>query len=89
MKITVKTALLALSLAFGTALAADAPAAATPGAVIADTTRVEAEVLGVDKKSRTVTLKGPEGNVFDVTVGKEVKNFPQIKVGDRVVAEYA
>ena len=91
MKTTVKAALLALSLAFGTAFAADAPApaTATPGAVVADTTRVEAEVLGVDKKSRTVTLKGPEGNIFDVTVGKEVKNFPQIKVGDRVVAEYA
>lgn len=89
MKIAANAALLALSLAFGNVLAADAPAAATPGAVLADTTRVEAEVVGVDKKSRTVTLKGPEGNVFDVTVGKEVKNFPQIKVGDRVIAEYA
>lgn len=87
MKIAANAALLALSLAFGNVLAADAPAAATPGAVLADTTRVEAEVVGVDKKSRTVTLKGPEGNVFDVTVG--VKNFPQIKVGDRVIAEYA
>ena len=89
MKIAANAALLALSLAFGNVLAADAPAAATPGAVLADTTRVEAEVVGVDKKSRTVTLKGPEGNVFDVAVGKEVKNFPQIKVGDRVIAEYA
>ncbi len=91
MKTAVKAAVLALSLAFGTAFAADAPApaTATPGAVIADTTRVEAEVIGVDKKSRTVTLKGPEGNIFDVTVGKAVKNLPQIKVGDRVIAEYA
>lgn len=48
MKIAANAALLALSLAFGNVLAADAPAAATPGAVLADTTRVEAEVVGVD-----------------------------------------
>ena len=70
MKTTVKAALLALSLAFGTAFAADAPApaTATPGAVIADTTRVEAEVLGVDKKSRTVTLKLKKGGGLRETV---------------------
>ena len=86
MKIAANAALLALSLAFGNVLAADAPAAATPGAVLADTTRVEAEVVGVDKKSRTVTLKGPEGNVFDVTVGKEVKNLPDIlPLTDKVI----
>ncbi len=93
MKFTAKATLIALALAFGTAFAADAPApaatATTPGAVIADVTRVEAEVVAIDKKTRTVTLKGPEGNLFDVTVGKEVKNLPQVKVGDRVVAEYA
>ena len=90
MKTTVKTALLALSLAFGTAFAADAPApaAAPPSAVVGDAVKVEAEVMAVDLKTRTVTLKGPEGNVFDLTVGKEVRNLPQVKVGDRVVAEY-
>lgn len=91
MKLTAKATLIALSLAFGTAFAADAPAtaaAATPGAVVADSVKVEAEVLAVDMKTRTVTLKGPEGNVFDVVVGKGVKNLGQVKVGDRVVTEY-
>lgn len=85
------TLVLSLGLAFGSAFAADAPAPAsgTPAAVMADSTRVEAEVIAIDKKHRVVTLKGPEGNVFDVVVGKEVKNLPQVKVGDRVVAEYA
>lgn len=32
-----------------------------------------------------MTLKGAEGNVFDVTVGKEARNLPQVKVGDEVV----
>ncbi len=91
MKLTAKATLIALSLAFGTAFAADAPAtaaAATPGAVVADSVKVEAEVMAVDMKTRTVTLKGPEGNVFDVVVGKGVKNLGQVKVGDRVVTEY-
>ena len=93
MKHAVKTALIALSLAFGTAFAADAPApaataAAMPGAVVGDSIKVEAEVMAVDLKTRTVALKGPEGNVFDVVVGKSVKNLPQVKVGDRVVTEY-
>ena len=32
--------------------------------------------------------RGEDGNVFDVVVGKEAKNFKQIRVGDRVVAEH-
>jgi Cu/Ag efflux protein CusF len=91
MKLTAKATLIALTLAFGTAFAADAPApaaAATPGAVVGDSIRIEAEVMAVDMKTRTVTLKGPEGNVFDVVVGKGVKNLAQVKVGDRVVTEY-
>ena len=85
------TLVLSLGIAFGSAFAADAPAPAsgTPAAVMADSTRVEAEVVAIDKKNRVVTLKGPEGNIFDVVVGKEVKNLPQVKVGDRVIAEYA
>ena len=92
MKHAVNAAMLAMSLVFGTAFAADAPAPAaattTPGAVVGDSIKVEAEVLAVDLKTRTVTLKGPEGNVFDVVVGKSVKNLAQVKVGDRVVTEY-
>jgi propanediol utilization protein len=38
--------------------------------------------------ARTVTLKGPKGNVVDVVAGGEVRNFDQIKVGDLVVARY-
>ena len=37
--------------------------------------------------TRTLTLKGPDGNTTDVVAGEEVKNFPQIKVGDYVVVQ--
>jgi Cu/Ag efflux protein CusF len=56
--------------------------------VMGDAVKAEAEVVAIDKKTRTVTLKGEDGNAFDVIVGKEAKNFAQIKVGDRVIAEH-
>jgi hypothetical protein len=50
---------------------------------------ISAEVVGLDKGTRTVSLKGPDGNVVDVVAGDEVKNFDQIKLGDAVVVHYA
>ena len=92
MKTVLKASLLAITLAFGSAHAADAkpatPAAETPAMVMGDAVKAEAEVVAIDKKTRTVTLKGEDGNTFDVIVGKEAKNFAQIKVGDRVIAEH-
>jgi hypothetical protein len=35
-----------------------------------------------------VTLKNAEGEVFDVEVGEEVRNLPQVKKGDDVVVTY-
>ncbi|HKO88642.1 MAG TPA: hypothetical protein VJU83_09010 [Burkholderiales bacterium] len=46
--------------------------------------RVSVRVEAVDQKNRIVTLKGASGNVYSLTVGEEVRNLPQIKVGDRV-----
>jgi propanediol utilization protein len=51
--------------------------------------QISAQVVGIDKASRTVTLKGPKGQVVDVVAGDEVKNFDQIKLGDLVIARYA
>ncbi|HVQ60720.1 MAG TPA: hypothetical protein VMS53_01410 [Burkholderiales bacterium] len=50
--------------------------------------KVTAQVVAIDKATRTVTLKGPKGNVSDVVAGDEVKNFAQIKVGDFVVVNF-
>jgi hypothetical protein len=89
-------------LSIAVALAAAAPAAhgqvpsgaaavkaSEPGRVtVADAVQVAATVQAIDKARRLVTLKGPQGNVFVVEAGPEVRNFDQIKVGDQVVARY-
>ncbi len=62
-----------------------APKGAKPGVVTVDTMEMTAKVEGINYKKRTVTLKGPEGNVKTFTVDKAVKNFKNIKKGDDVV----
>ena len=60
-----------------------------PGkAAVVAAAELSAQVVSVDKKTRTVSLKGPKGNVMDVVASDEVKNFNQIKVGDMVVVRY-
>lgn len=70
------------------AVKSDAAIVSEPGkAAIVSTAEVTATVVSIDKATRTVTLKGPHRTV-DVVAGDEVKNFDQIKVGDRVVVKY-
>jgi len=52
------------------------------------TERFDRSVESIDKVSRQVTLKGPKGKLETVTVGPDVRNFDQIKVGDMVVVRY-
>jgi len=47
-----------------------------------------ATVVGIDKTTRTVTLRGPQGRTLDVVCGDEVRNFDQIRMGDQVTARY-
>jgi Cu/Ag efflux protein CusF len=49
---------------------------------------VVATVEAVDLATREVTLRGPEGNTVTITAGEEVRNLPQVKVGDRVEVTY-
>jgi hypothetical protein len=52
------------------------------------TIQATAQVVAIDTRTRTVTLKGPEGKVAEVVVGPQVRNFDQIRTGDRVVVRY-
>jgi hypothetical protein len=79
------------------ALAAGTPALAQQPAAKAqvldmeakmDAVKVTAVVQAVDLKNRIVTLTGPAGNTFSVVVSDEVKNLPQVKVGDQLVVSY-
>lgn len=87
-------------LCFGIAIAAAIawPVAAQTGSVVAGsapgkvgvakTVNVTATITAIDKATRDVTLKGPNGNELTVTAGPEIKNFDQLKVGDQVEAKY-
>lgn len=64
-------------------------AGSAPGtAGIAQTVKMTATISAIDKSTRDVTLKGPQGNEVVVTAGPEVKNFDNMKVGDQVTAQY-
>ena len=54
------------------------------GMLIEATATVEA----VDMANRLVTLKGPDGRQVTIKAGEEVKNLPQVKVGDKVNIKY-
>ena len=45
-------------------------------------------VTKIDPKNRVVTFKSKEGEL-DIVAGPEVKNFAQIKMGDRLDVQYA
>lgn len=89
----IAASLLAASLISGAALAADAAPAAkqdkpVPAMILGGSVKSEAEVIAIDLKTRKVTLKGEDGAVQEIVVGKDARNLPQVKVGDRVVIEY-
>jgi hypothetical protein len=79
------------------ALAASPSLAQTGAAVVgkgpgvagaAQTVKVSATITAIDAATRAVTLKGPQGREIVVTAGPEVRNFAQMKVGDKVDVEY-
>ncbi len=47
-----------------------------------------ATVEKIDLATRVVTLRGEDGKVFDIKAGEEVRNLPQVEVGDQVVTTY-
>jgi len=52
--------------------------------LISDTATVEA----IDVGTRQLTLKGSDGRVATFDVDEQVKNLPQVQVGDHVVVDY-
>ena len=47
-----------------------------------------ATVTAVDMANHLVTIQGPEGNSTVIKVTDQVKNLPQVKIGDRVDIKY-
>jgi hypothetical protein len=71
--------------------AAEATKAAdsAPAVLMADRYASEYEVVAVDQATRKVSLKAADGTTTTITAGPEVRNFAQVKKGDRVRVEYA
>jgi hypothetical protein len=68
-----------------TAEVALAPKGEKPGLVGVKTAEITGNVQAIDYKARTVTLKGPEGNLVTLKVGEAAKRFNEVKKGDQVV----
>ena len=68
-----------------TDMVALAPKGEKPAGLMARTVELTGSVESIDAKKRTVSVKGPAGNVRTFHVDKAVKNFNQIKKGDQVV----
>jgi hypothetical protein len=58
-----------------------------PGVAAARQVEVMANVIAVNRKTKTVTLKGPKGNVVDLVLN-DPKQLANVKKGDQVKAVY-
>ena len=54
-----------------------------------ETLTIEALIEAVDQETREVLLRGPAGNLMTVTAGESVERFNEIKVGDKVSAQFS
>jgi hypothetical protein len=88
MKTTLHTVRSAFAiLAATTILAACAPQPPKP-LELTEAVEASATVEAIDYPTRQVVLRGPQGRQFTVVAGQEVRNFAQVKKGDRVVVRY-
>ncbi|MDH4554778.1 hypothetical protein E8F11_06240 [Pseudomonas sp. BN417] len=69
-----------------TTSAAEAYAPGVPGSVESETETISAVVTAVDQQKRTFTLEDEQGNRQTFNAVPEMRNFSQLKVGDRVNA---
>ena len=64
--------------------------ASTAQAIVATSpaTHVKATIVGIEQTTRTLTLKGPKGNIAVVAVNPEVAGFDNLHLGDHVDVLY-
>ena len=83
-------ALLSLNIAATSALAGEEVAAGAPTAEggAASLITLNATVTAINQATREVTLKDAEGNSHVITASEDVKNLPQVEVGDQLDVAY-
>jgi hypothetical protein len=67
---------------------ATAPKGMKPAGEAIEVVDVSATIQAIDTAKRTLTLKGPQGNLIPLKVDKSVKAFDQLKVGDSIHVRY-
>ena len=72
----------------GLSSAAFGQASEMGGIAHSETVTARAVVKTIDLGTRTVTLEAPDGKTIVLKVGDEVRNLPQVKPGDTVIAHY-
>jgi len=78
---------LMVMLVAASAMAAEQKAQDKPAGFKSESTSITATVEQIDYKSRKVVLKGPKGNLYEMQVGEEARNFGQVKKGDLLTIE--
>jgi len=64
----------------------EAATADKPGGIVTEVGVAKGTVEAIDYDARTVVIKDTEGNSHFIKAGPEIVNFPQIRVGDEVIA---
>nr|WP_245004660.1 hypothetical protein [Paraburkholderia sacchari] len=49
---------------------------------------VQVKIVGIDRASRVITVRGPRGNEVQIALSQQVANFDQLNVGDTVDVLY-
>jgi hypothetical protein len=65
-----------------------AQASGMAGISATETQTLTAKVTAIDQTTRMVTLVGPQGQARTLKIGDEVRNLPQVRVGDTVNVLY-
>jgi hypothetical protein len=79
---------LAATAAHGGGESVSQPAPAQPSMQRESLDELAASVVSVDPDTRVIQLRGDDGRTGAFTAGPEVKNFAQIRAGDKVVVSY-
>jgi Cu/Ag efflux protein CusF len=87
-EIEMKSILVAVTAFAALALAPCASAQLQGGAVVVGESEAVVTVVSIDRKARTVTLRGPQGRTLTMNVPPEAQNLDKVKKGSRFQVRY-
>jgi hypothetical protein len=93
MQLILRVMAMLVCVGIGSASAGGPPPAADkyagkPGIVVTDALEMRAVVEAIDPAKRTLKLRDPQGRSFSLKADKTVKNFQNLKKGDRIRVDF-